>query len=280
LGTFGSGTFTIRTRICDNEGFDPYYANLSSNLEKEQAAYEAECPLATAPFGFSMYYPGMALSKVTAGGVVTFSVPAMTTVTIEDANPEGYDDSMSICTSNAWEENNTQFAEYPQGWATSPGEKIECTWYFVRTGDDINLTIGKRTCPALDPTTLTEATEYCEGRTGGYFGTVTLSDLDPTTPDLVHPAGSEEITFLDIPPGTYTITESGVATGTAWTYWGTCIIWDPAEGALSGKGAVVTSSTLTIALAPAGDTYTCISFNVLPEGVKPEPLPAGDVAIP
>ena len=248
-----TATITIHTRICDNEGFDPYSSF-------DLSAMTAECPVTTGMFGFTMTRLDLAYSKVTFGGVVAFSVPALMAVKIESAAREDYDDPVAVCqaagTSDVWGDRQV-------AWDTSPGQKVDCTWFFVRNGDDINLTLGKLQCPYFAPESLSSATVFCDSGTLGTFGEVTLSDTNPATSDLVRPAGSGGVSFMDLAPGTYTVTETGVTPGTAWSYWGHCFTVDPADGSPDPTFPLVKSTSLTITLTQVGDTVHCDSTNVL-----------------
>jgi len=259
-------TLTIRTRVCDNDGFDPYS---SWDLEK----MEAECPLLTDSMGISIYTPALALSKVTFGGVVSFAVRANTTVTLESVRPEGYDISRYTCASplqeRQWQSQQDKIA--PLSLRTGIGEAIECTWFFVRNNDDVNLRLTKLACPWFDPSTLAKAKAYCGG-TRGTWGDVVLSDTDPSTPNILRPAsGDYQLSFVDLPPGTYTVTETNVTAGTAWTYVAHCFITDATVGGPKPVFPLLTSTTFSVALDHAGDTMVCISINVAaaPSGDRP-----------
>lgn len=277
-------SITIRTRVCDNEGFNPYFSQMLEELE-------AECPVLTDSLGFSMYTPTLAISKVTTGGVASFSVRANTTVRLESVRPAGYDyESVYTCASAlqerqwGWQVPSVK----PLAWKTTMAEAVECTWFFVRNSDDVNLTLGKRACPWFDPATLSTATVFCAG-TLGTWGDVVLSDTDPKTPHILRPASGEtQLSFIDLPPGTYTVTETNVTAGTSWTYMGHCGYYDPADGAAKPTFPLVKSTTFSLTLDQGGITMRCSSTNVqaAPSGVLPGeaaqaiPVPGGDGAWP
>lgn len=227
-------------------------------------------------FGFSMSRPDLAFSKVSIGGVVIFSAPPLTTVKIESAERDDYDQPVHVCQAagkyDVW-------GQRLLTWETSPGEKVECTWFFVQNNDDISLVLGKLTCPWFASELLSMTNVFCDGGSLGTFGEVRLSDTNPATTDVVRPAGNHQVSFIDLPPGTYTITEAGVTAGVAWTYWGHCFSTDPADGIPDPTFPLVKSTSFIITLSQVGDTVHCDSTNVLEKSSAAPAVPTATIKV-